>query len=232
MPGMTKKLEQALYKTEQMITNGQSHPEVAAAMAAYGYDGDRWAEGQTLADAAKSQAQANEAAFAAQLGATDAFNEAYDEVWDQAQALAHLCASLFEGDTETLTLLGLHKRRDKESSESEIAWPKNRGLPADLPWASNLYQAAQANSEVAAALASFGYPAERLSEEAAEVDALTQVDNAQESAKAEKQQSIIERDEAVDALHAWRRRTEQVAKLALKDKRQLLELMGLRAQRR
>ncbi len=232
MPGMTKKLEQALYKTEQMISNGQSHPDAAAAMAAYGYDAARWAEGQALVDAVKSKAQANEAAFAAQLGATDAFDKAYDEAWDQTQALAHLCASLFEGDTETLTLLGLHKRRDEKTSASEIVWPKSRRLSAYLPWANNLYQTTQANSEVAATLASFGYPAKRLSEEAAEVDALTQADNAQEIAKAENQQSIVERDQAADALHAWRRRTEQVAKLALKNKRQLLELMGLRAQRR
>ena len=53
----------------------------------------------------------NQAAFAAQLGATDACNAAFDEAWD----LAHFCAVLLEGRMETLALLGLHKRRDEST---------------------------------------------------------------------------------------------------------------------
>ncbi len=233
MPGMTKKLEKLLHQTDQMISNSQTHPEVAAAMAKYGYDADRWAEGQALLDAVRDKVQANEAAFAAQLGATDTFNDAFEEVWDQTQSLAHLSATLFEGETETLRLLGLHKRRDESTGESELAWPqKSRSLSAFVPWANNLYLVAQGNSNIAEMLADFGYPAGRLSEESAEIQAMTQADNAQEIAKAEAQQSTVERDEAVATLQVWLRRTEKVAKLALKDKRQLLELMGLRAQRR
>ena len=85
---------------------------------------------------------------------------------------------------------------------------------------------------VSSMLATFGYTVARLSEEAAELASLTQVDNAQEIAKAENQHSIVARDNAVEALQAWSRQTEMVAKMALKDSRQLLELMGLRAQKR
>ncbi len=232
MAGMTKVLKQLLYKTEQMISNGQSHPDVSAAMAAYGYDATRWGEGQALVDAARSTTQANAEAHAAQLGATDAFHALYDEVWDQSQDLARLCANLFEGNTETLSLLGLHKRRDKTTNASELAWPTTRGLADFLPWASNLYKTAESNSAVSTMLATFGYSAVRLSEEAGELASLTQVDNAQEIAKAENQHSIVARDNAIDALQAWSRQTEMVAKIALKDNRQLLELMGLRAQKR
>ena len=232
MAGMTKSLKQLLYKTEQMISNGQSHPDVSAAMAVYGYDATRWGEGQALVEAARNGAQTNAEAHAAQLGATDAFYALYDEVWDQSQDLARLCANLFEGNIETLSLLGLHKRRDKTTGASELAWPVDRGLAEFLSWASNLYQTAVSNSTVSAQLATFGYPATRLDEEAAELASLTQADNAQEIAKAESQHSIIARDNAVDALQAWSRQTEMVAKMALKDNRQLLELMGLRAQKR
>jgi hypothetical protein len=101
-----------------------------------------------------------------------------------------------------------------------------------LPWANNLYKTAESNSTIATTLATFGYPAARLNEEAGELAALTQADNAQEIAKAESQHSIIARDEAIDALRAWSRQTSKIAKLALKKDRQLLELMGLRAQGR
>lgn len=232
MPGMTKALERFLHRAEEFIANGQANDAVAAAMAQYGYDADRWAGGQALLDEAHAQVRANEAAFAAQLGKTDAFNAAFDEAWDQTQSLAHLCAALFEGQTETLRLLGLHQRRNETTGESEIAWPQNRGLLHFLPWARNLYAQAQDNAEVAALLADFGYPVERLGEEAAEVEAVAQADGEQEIAKAEAQQSTVVRDEAVDALRTWLRKAETVAKIALQDQRQLLELMGLRAQRR
>ena len=56
---------------------------------------------------------------------------------------------------------------------------------------------------------------------AAEVEALVRT-----------QPSIAERGEAVNALQAWLRKAETGAKWALKDQGQLLELVGLCAQRR
>jgi hypothetical protein len=229
---MTQELERLLHLAETFATNGQTNPEVATAMAAYGYDADRWAEGQTYLETARDKVRVNEAAFAAQLGATDAFKTAFDAAWDQTHALAHLCAALFAGQTETLRLLGLHQRRDGTSGESELAWPQTRRLAHFLAWARNLYAVAQSNSQVAALLAEYGYPADRLAAEAADVEAVAQADSAQEIAKAQVQQSTVERDETVDALRAWLDKAETVARLALKDKCQLLELMGLRAQRR
>ena len=44
MACVTKKPAELLYKIEQMITNGQAHSGVSAAMAVYGYDATRWAE--------------------------------------------------------------------------------------------------------------------------------------------------------------------------------------------
>ena len=229
MPGMTKELERVLHFAEEFITNGQANGEVSAAMAEYGYDTGRWAEGQALLDGARAKVRANEEAFAAQLGKTDAFDAAFDEAWDQVQSLAHLCVALFEGQTETLRLLGLHARRDETTGESQIAWPQSRKLAHFLPWARNLYTVAQENEVVGGMLAGFGYSAARLGEEAGEVEAVAQTDGEQEIAKAQAQQSTVERDEAVGALRAWLRKAETVARLALKERRQLLELMGLRA---
>lgn len=117
MPGMTKKLQATFRQVEEMIQNGQANAEVAAAMEAYGYDAGRWAEGQALLETAKEKVDGNQNAFAAQLGATDSFNGAFEEAWDQAQDLAHLCAAIFEGQTEALARLGLHKRRDASTGE-------------------------------------------------------------------------------------------------------------------
>ncbi len=233
MPGITKKLERMLQHGQQLIDNGQGNAEVAAALAAYGYDAARWTEGQALLDAARQKIEANENAFAAQLGATDAFKTAFDLAWEQAQSLARLCARLFGGQTELLELLGLHERRDPSTGESVLAWPsRNRQLATFLAWGQNLYAVAQSNPAVRAMLTSYGYPTGRLSQEAAAVLAVVQANNAQEVAKAQTQQTTVERDEAAAALKEWLDKTETVAKMALKGQRQLLEMLGLRTRRR
>jgi N-acetyl-anhydromuramyl-L-alanine amidase AmpD len=233
MPGFTKRLERLLQHAQQLIVNGQGNAEVADEMASYGYDAARWAEGQALLDTARQKIEANENAFAAQLGATDAFNAAFDLAWEQSQELARLCARLFDGQTELLELLGLHERRDPITGESVLAWPsENRRLSTFLAWGQNLYAVAQSHPAVAAMLANYGYPVERLSQEAAAVLAVVQANNAQEIAKARTQQTTVERDEAVAALEAWLARTKTVAKMALKGQRQLLEMLGLRTRRR
>jgi hypothetical protein len=195
---MTKDLERLPHRAEEFITNGQANSGVAA-MTEYGYDTDHWAEGQDFLDEAYAQVWANEVAFAAHLGKTDVYNAAFDEAWDQTQSRAHLCAVRFEGQTEALRLLGLHKRRDQTTGKSKIAWPKNRGLTHFLPWAHNLYTKAQDNEEASTRLTDFGYPVERLSEEAVAVEAVAQADSEQKITKAEAQQSTVARDEAVDA---------------------------------
>lgn len=232
MPGMTKNLQREIRKAENFLTVGQTNTAISEAMANYGYDSDRWAEGQALLNTAKEKIQDNADAYAKQLGATDDYNDLFEEVWDQAQSLAHICSSLFEEDTETLKLLGLHKRRYEATGESEIAWPqRDRKVDVFLPWARNLYQKAQENTEIAQMLADFGYPADRLQEEAAEVEEIAAKDSAQEAAKAEAQQSTVERDDATAALKAWISRGEKVAKIALKDKPQLLEALGIKVRR-
>ncbi len=228
MAGITQGLERLLRRGQEFITNGQLDPEAAAELEKYGYDAARWAEGQTLLDDLQQKAQANQLAYAAQLGATDALQAAFDRAWEQARALARLCAVLLAGQSEALRLLGLHKRRRPGTGESEVSWPRSRNLAHFIPWAQNLYAAAQGNATIAALLAAYGYPAERLSREAADVEALVQASNEREVARAQAQQSTVERDEAVEALRDWLNTGRTIARLALKDNRRLLEVVGLR----
>ncbi len=232
MPGMTKRVERLVYQAEEFVINGQSKQKVVTKMASYGYDAARWAEGQTLLDKLKEKVRVNEAAFATQLGKTDVFNTAFDKAWDQSQSLGLLCAELFKGRIKSLSLLGLHKKRDERTGESRIARPRTRNVVNFMGWARNLYAVAQENEEIAATLAGFGYPAGRLSAEAADVEAMVRANGEQESAKATMYQSTIDRDEAAKRLKTWLRRAKTVAKLALEGNRELLELVGLRGRRR
>ena len=59
MPGMTKKQKETVHQAEQLLHNARNNPDMAAEMAFYGYDEDRWSEGKALIEAAKAAAHAN-----------------------------------------------------------------------------------------------------------------------------------------------------------------------------
>jgi hypothetical protein len=232
MAGMTKALSKFLTKAETFITNGKNNPEIAAAMAKFGYTEEKWNEGQALFSTAQEKITANGRAYANQLALTDQFNEEFDEAWDLAQTLANVCAVVFEDDTGKLKLLGLHKKRDETDEESELAWPnRTRAFTTFLPWARNLYSVCQTDADVADIIADFDYPLEKLQQEAVEVEEAATKNSEQENAKATAQQSTVERDDAVNDLKAWVSKARKFAKIALKGKKQLLEALGMTVRR-
>ena len=227
MPGMTKKIKDLLYKGAQFLDNAVADQEAAALLAKRGIDAAALSEGRELHDALQAAITRDENNFATQLQATDDFNILFAASWDETQDLARILASAYEGQIEELALLGLHKRRDASTGASEIAWPRKKALPDYLPWARNLY-ARLSEGDLAAAAVQFGYDAEAIATMAAHVDKLDDLDDTQERAKAHSRQSTVERDEAVDAFKNWLDQQIVIARVALKGKKRLLELLGLR----
>jgi hypothetical protein len=233
MPGYTKENEKWVERAEKMIKNGQRDPELAAAMAKYGYDEARWDEGETLLNDTKAKIQGNAQAYAIKLGMTDKVNTTCDHVWEQTDDLAQLGVALFPDKPEQLDAMGLHKKRKGENGFSQVVRPqRKKRFAAYVNWARNLYEASLTNETIAQVLADFGYSAERLTQEAAEVEALAQLEQEQELAKARATQSTADRDEAVEEMKAWLFQTERIAKVAMRKKRRLLKSTGMPKRKR
>ena len=227
MAGMTKKLKKLFYAGERFLDNAAADPEACTLLARRGVDDAALTGGRTLYDTIKAAVAQNEAHFATQLQATDDYLLAFDASWDETQDLARILAEVYQGQSEALVLLGLHQRRDKSTGESEIAWPRAKALITYLTWARNLY-ARLAEGKFAETVARFGYPAEEIATMAGRVEMVSDLDDAQERAKAHMRQSTLERDEAAAAFKAWLDQQTVVARVALKGKKRLLELLGLR----
>ncbi len=227
MPGMTKKIQKLFYKGEQFMDNAADDPEAASLLATRGIDAARLAEGRALYDGAKAAVSQDESSFATQLQSTDDFKIAFAASWEETQDTARILASAYEGQIEQLALLGLHKRRDASTGAREVAWPVEKVLANYLPWARNLY-ARLSEGDMAATAAQFGYDAEAVAAMAARVEAVSDMDNAQERAKAHAQQSTVDRDEATADFKKWLDQQVIIARVALKGKKRLLALLGLR----
>ena len=212
MPGMTKGQKETIHQAEQLAHYAQNDPDMAAAMAAYGYDETRWSEGEALIEAAKAAAHQNKLAYSAKLGATDAFTQSYDLTWEQCKELADICTNLFKNQTEYLAALGLHRQRSQTTGQSRLTRPrKTSGFAEFQAWSRNLYHVALTHADIAAALNNYGYSAERLNQEVAAVEATIQTNYTQEQAKETALQSTVDRDHAFARLDIWYRRAQKFA---------------------
>ncbi|MCB0198259.1 MAG: hypothetical protein KDJ65_40330, partial [Anaerolineae bacterium] len=156
-----------------------------------------WAYGESLLNTAKGAGRAKEKAESTKLGATNSYMSQREKMWQQSSSLARTCVVLFQGQTDRLNALGLHKRRKNGNGTSEISRPRRTAkLDEVVAWQRNLFEVAQNQPEIAAALATNGFPAEMLEQGASEVEALVRANNVQEQAKTAAVQRRKERDAA------------------------------------
>ena len=132
------------------------------------------------------------------------------EAHDASKALAQVARAVLS--PEELTTLGLTGKEPHDTGGFRMA-------------ATTLFE----NAATIAALADYGYDADKLAAERAKVDAWEQADLAQEAAKGAAQQLAQDQEAALAALNEWLAQYLKIAKVALRSKKQLLEKIGVLA---
>ena len=218
--GITKKQKTVLERAEALLREARTDADFAEAMRARGYDEAGWSQLEGLIGQLKTAARSREEAKSIQYGATNIFNHQLDLTWEHGKALADNCITEFQGYTDWLQALGLHRRRRGENGESWIIrLQKHSPLNEVVTFLRHLYDVAQHHEEIAAILATKGFPGDILAAGAAEVEALVAADQAQEAAKAEVMRWREGRDEVFVALRKWYDCAKRAATLARKQMR-------------
>ena len=195
--GFTQEQKAIIGETERLLHEARYDPAFAENMRERGYNEESWAYGESLLNTAKGAGRAKEKAESTKLGATNSYMSQREKMWQQSSSLARTCVVLFQGQTDRLNALGLHKRRKNGNGTSEISRPRRTAkLDEVVAWQRNLFEVAQNQPEIAAALATNGFPAEMLEQGASEVEALVRANNVQEQAKTAAVQRRKERDAA------------------------------------
>jgi hypothetical protein len=177
-----------------------------------------WSQLEGLIKQLKTAARSREEAKSIQFGATNVFNHQLDLTWDHGKALADTCITEFQEHTDWLQALGLHRRRRGENGESwVIRLQKRSPLNEVVSFLRHLYDVAQNHQEIAAILATRGFPGDILAAGAMEVEALVAADQTQEAAKAEVKRWREARDEMFVALRKWYDCAARAATLARKE---------------
>lgn len=196
------------------IENAQAVPEIAAALAVYGYGADRFITGSALLSTAESLEAVQKKEYGEQYKATEALRAA----WDAADKVY--------STHRKLTKLAL--RDDKKMLATMLAdQAKARTLSAWLKQAMVFYENALSQPEVLAALAIYNITAEMLTAGQTAVLAIVPLEAAQEREKMDAQKATKSRNAALDELDYWYTEFRDLARIALAEDQQRLEALGL-----
>lgn len=127
---------------------------------------------------------------------------------------AKIARALFVSDKPALTKLGLTGRTPQATA-------------AFLQAADTVFANALSDPALLAALSGASYDAQKLTTERAKITAMRQADAAQEAAKAQSEQATQNLNDAMTPLDKWVAQYKKIAAVALQDKPQLLEALGI-----
>ena len=216
MSELRRKIDDFLLVGRVALDNAQQSPEIAEAVARYGYDKARLAAGERLLAQAKQLLARQQSKYSDQYQATEALHQAFaaaDKVYTAHRALARLAIKRMPQKDEALAL-------NERKKTSLSGW---------LGQATVFYDNAPNDPELVAALARFNLTPEKLYEGQRLVQQVADLHSAQARGKYEAQQATADRNAVLDELDEWLAEFRTVAKLALADRPQQLEALGFRA---
>ncbi len=199
---MNKEIIDDLAKRRLGLKNALADEEIMTRLAAYDYDQTAVQAGLALVDAADAACQAQNKEYGEQYQATKDFDagfKAANNVYGDGLLIARRA---FRNDAAASTALNLDGRRSRTVS----GW---------LHQANSFYKGLLGNAAWQAKMR--GYSTERLQSELSLVNAVEELDRAQEEEKGEARDATDARDKAVDAADEWWDDFVPYATVALKD---------------
>lgn len=203
-----------LHQIENCVLGAQNSPEIREKLGVYGYTPERIATGKQLLDRAIGLTSAQVEEYSDQYIATDELGKHWTSAYSKYMIAVKVVRVAFNGQPELLQRFNATGRR-------------NRSLSGWLRDARILYTNLLNSPDALEAMARFGYSAEKLNAELAEVNEVENLHSKRLGEKSAAQQSTLERDEAFDTLYKWYSDFRAIARIALYDKPQLLEALGI-----
>lgn len=211
-PPVSKLINQA----NLLISNSLDNSEIMALVAKRGVTEAKLAEGKALLEAAQASLVTQDAGMGAKTGATARLLALEAEARTAFQDLKQSCKQAFKDDVGMQTTL-------------ELKGMAPRALDQFLVAAYKLFDQAAGTATAPAALAAFGYTPAFLADERAKITALDEANRTQEAAKGAAEGGTLEQNQALKDLQAFVSQYLVVARIALRARPDLQDMIGLNA---
>ncbi|MCF8263043.1 MAG: hypothetical protein K9I99_00960 [Melioribacteraceae bacterium] len=196
------------------LENALNNSGVAAYLAELGYTADTINFGKNLYNEAFNLHRKQQIEYAEKFSATDELNKARQKASLTYMKFIKLARIKFKDNRGVYTELGLSGKRKLNLS----GW---------LNQAKMFYANLLTNEEAKTGLSTFGITNEKLLEGKALVDAVETAQSIQRKESGEAQQATKDRDSKIDELESWYSDFVSVARIALEEKPQYLEMFGI-----
>lgn len=196
------------------IDSALSNPEIQVFLTPFGYPPEELQHGRTLYEAAIAAFQKQKENYADQFGASATLDQLREDVNKTYIRQVKLARIAFKDDpvaTAKLALTGERKR-------SFTGW---------LGQVQQFYAALAGDKRLQQGLARFGVTPKTIEQDQAQIQLVMEANVARETEKGEAQQSTKDRDSALDDLLEWHSDFVAIARIALEEKPQLLETLGI-----
>jgi hypothetical protein len=210
MPSKKKTISDRLTGTHKVIDNSLQVPAIMDAVTPFGYPTEQLQAGKALHDAAVAAVHANTVADGAQSLAKARMTTTEKAAFKAYQALSEVAKAIYRKTPERLATIGLNR-------------PMPRKTSPFLVEAFKLFDNAPLKEE----LVNFGYDATRLASERATIVAYEAAYHEYERAKGAAQDATQLQTAALDAMSDWTSQYLRIAKVALRERPQLLEKLGI-----
>jgi hypothetical protein len=204
-----------LHSIENGILGVEKNPEIQEKLIPFGYTPERMNEGKGLLNKVIRLMTTQVEERSDQLVATGELGKFRITAYADYIITLKVVRVAFVGQPELLQRFNATGRRNKSLS----GWLRDARI-----FYSNLLNSPDALNT----LAGFGYSAEKLEKELQAVNAVEDLHSQQLSEKSGAQQATLERDKAFDELAKWYSSFRAIARIALYDKPQLLEALGIK----
>ena len=211
---MANSIPELLMEANMAIENTLNDPEILAAVTEFGYDEAAVNAGKVLYDNTNQLQQQQLKEYGDQYSATSAFKTKLAEAKSSYMRFVKIARIAFKNDYDVFQKLGLTGARKHSFS----GW---------FAQVEQFYNNALSDPDVMAKFSKFGVTQEKL-EQGKQLALETQASDVNKKKEiGEAQQATLTRDTSADALDDWLGDYKAIAKIALEDKPQLLEKLGI-----
>ena len=205
--------EQILQDCGSLFQNLAKPSELTTEMAEYGYTPEKIAQGQALFDKANAQYLKNKKETSEETSAALAYRQLLDEVLAKYQVHRKKAKIVFKEQSDTLKKLSLWGGMSRNRA----------GLIAEIE---DLYRNLNDDTNLFEAVKTMKITSEEIAQQIEKLAKLKVAHANYLKEKGESQQATKDKDQAFAHLEKWVRDFYAIARIALEDRPQLLEIVG------
>lgn len=211
-----KNIEQQLNQANIAIDNALAEPKLAQLLASFGYTAERMYQGRALREDALAMYQHQKSAYGDSQTANDAYARALKLARETYMRHVKVARIALEGERGALRKLGLIGER-KQAQAAQLAQGRQ------------FYTNVLYDRDILNRLANYGITQAMLEAGQRQFDTVVQCDAARRQRQGAAGDATRARNAALVALDDWMRDFKQVARVALRNRPQMLQTLGLPA---